>query len=173
MQFDALSSFSTIFRPGDMDNWGGNWLVTYLELKDNTNIAAMEKKFPDYLKRHMTEDGWKFYELFLQPLKDVHANSSEITHDYINYHKFDRKHVYIFSVIGLIVLIIACINFMNLSTARSAGRAKEVGVRKSVGAKRGQLALQFLGGISSDCFNCFGDRYRARVIGHTIGFTTE
>ena len=69
---------------------------------------------------------------------------SEITHDYINYQKFDRKYVYIFSVIGFIVLFIACINFMNLSTARSAGRAREVGVRKSIGAKREQLAIQFL-----------------------------
>jgi putative ABC transport system permease protein len=144
MQFDALSIFQYHRQPRDMDNWGGNWLVTYLELKDNANTASMEKKFPAYLNRHMTEGQWKFYELFLQPLKDVHANSPEITHDYINFHKFDRKYVYIFSVIGLIVLIIACINFMNLSTARSAGRSKEVGVRKSIGAKRGQLAIQFL-----------------------------
>ena len=144
MQFDGLYSFNTIYTANDMENWGSNWLVTYMVLKDNTNIAAMEKKFPAYLKKHMKEDGWKYYELFLQPLKDVHANSSEITHDYINYQKFDRKYVYIFSVIGMIVLIIACINFMNLSTARSSGRAREVGVRKAIGAKRGQLAIQFL-----------------------------
>ncbi len=144
MQFDGLFSFNTIYRPQMMENWGGNWLVTYLVLAPNTDVAAMEKKFPDYLKRHMREDNWTHYELFLQPLKDVHANSSNITHDYINYQKFDKSHVYIFSVIGLIVLIIACINFMNLSTARSAGRAKEVGVRKSIGAKRGQVAFQFL-----------------------------
>ncbi len=144
MQFDGLFSFSTIYNPRMLENWGGNWLITYLELAPNTDIAAMEKKFPDYLKRHMREDNWKFYELFLQPLKEVHANSSNITHDYINYQKFDKRHVYIFSVIGLIVLVIACINFMNLSTARSAGRAKEVGVRKSIGAKRGQVAFQFL-----------------------------
>ncbi len=144
MQFDALSSFSTIYRPRDMENWGSNWLVTYLELKDNTDVISMEKKFPAYLKRHMQEDGWKYYELFLQPLKDVHAASTDITHDYINHQKFDRKYVYIFSIIGLIVLVIACINFMNLSTAKSAGRAKEVGVRKSIGAKREQLAIQFL-----------------------------
>jgi putative ABC transport system permease protein len=144
MQFDGLYSFSTISNPQMMENWGGNWLTTYLEIDKHANIASMEKKFPAYLKRHMEGDGWKYYELFLQPLKDVHANSSNITHDYINYQKFDQKHVYIFSIIGLIVLIIACINFMNLSTARSAGRAKEVGVRKSVGARRGQVGIQFL-----------------------------
>jgi putative ABC transport system permease protein len=144
MQFDGLVSFSTIYRPQMMENWGGNWLVTYLELAPNANIAAMEKKFPEYLKRHMSNDNWKFYELFLQPLNEVHANSSNITHDYVNYQKFDKRYTYIFSFIGLLVLVIACINFMNLSTARSAGRAKEVGVRKSIGAKRVQVAAQFL-----------------------------
>lgn len=144
MQFDGLYSFSTIYNPQMMENWDGNWLVTYLELAANTNVAALEKKFPDYLKRHMEEDNWKYYELFLQPLKEVHANSSNITHDYINYQKFDKQHTYIFFIIALIVLVIACINFMNLSTARSSGRAREVGVRKSIGAKRGQVAFQFL-----------------------------
>ena len=69
LQFDALIPFSTIERPEWMNNWGGNWLNTYLELAPNTNIAALEKKFPDYLKKHMSNDSWKRYELFLLPLK--------------------------------------------------------------------------------------------------------
>ena len=146
MQFDALFSFNTIFRPQMANNWGGNWLVTYLDLAPNTNIAAMEKKFPAYLKQHMAEgDNWKHYELFLQPLKEVHSGSTNITHDYVNFQKFDKRYTYIFSIIGIIILVIACINFMNLSTARSAERAKEVGIRKSIGAERSQLALQFIG----------------------------
>ncbi len=145
LQFEGLFSFNTITRPDFMNNWGGNWLVTYLELAQNANVAALERKFPAYLKKYMREDGWKFYELFLQPLKAVHANSVQITHDYLNFQKFDSNYTYIFSVIALIVLVIACINFMNLSTARSASRAREVGVRKSVGALRVQLAMQFIG----------------------------
>lgn len=145
LQFDALMSFNTIFRPQLMENWGGNWLVTYLELAPNTDIAALEKKFPEYLKRHMSNDNWKRYELFLQALPDVHANSSNITHDYQNFRKFDKSYTKVFSIIALIVLLIACINFMNLSTARSAERAREVGIRKSVGAQRFQLVLQFIG----------------------------
>ncbi|WP_153796211.1 ABC transporter permease [Foetidibacter luteolus] len=146
LQFDGLASFSTIARPEFMNNWGGNWLVTYLELAPNTNIAAMEKKFPDYLKRHMAEgENWKHYELFLQSLKDVHAKSGTITHDYNNYQKFDSQYTYVFSIIAFIILLIACINFMNLSTARSAERAKEVGIRKTIGAERLQLAVQFIG----------------------------
>jgi len=144
LQFDALFSFNTITQPEMMNNWGGNWLVTYFELASDVNPVSMAQKFPDFLKSHMNGDNWKNYELFLQPLKEVHAHSSNITHDYINYQKFDQKHTYIFFVIAFIVLLIACINFMNLSTARSSGRAKEVGVRKSIGAQKGQLALQFL-----------------------------
>jgi putative ABC transport system permease protein len=78
-------------------------------------------------------------------LSKVHDSSADITHDYVNYKKFDKRYTYIFSVIAIIILVIACINFMNLSTARSAERAKEVGIRKTVGAERFQLAGQFLG----------------------------
>ncbi|GHB54867.1 ABC transporter permease [Persicitalea jodogahamensis] len=145
LQFDALFSMSTFVGPQAMNNWGGNWLVTYLELEKGADIAAMEKKFPDYLKGHMSEEGAKQYELFLQPLTEVHGNSTDITHDYMNFQKFDRTYTYIFSIIALIVLVIACVNFMNLSTARSTGRAKEVGIRKAVGAQRFQLAGQFIG----------------------------
>ena len=146
LQFDGLASFSTIAGPDNMNNWGGNWLVTYLELANGADIAALQKKFPAYLKKYMANgEGWKFYELFLQPLAEVHDHSAHITHDYINYQKFDKNYTYVFSIIAIIILIIACINFMNLSTARSAERAREVGIRKTVGADRFQLAGQFLG----------------------------
>jgi len=146
MQFDGLASFSTIAGPENMNNWGGNWLVTYLELQQGASIASLEKKFPAYLKKYMAEgDSWKFYQLFLQPLTEVHNGSTNITHDYVNYQKFDKTYTYIFSVIAFAILLIACINFMNLSTARSAERAREVGIRKTIGAKRFQLAGQFLG----------------------------
>ncbi len=145
-QFDALFSFNTVYKPDWLKNWGGNWLNTYLELAPGTRTAVLEKKFPAFLKEHMTTyDRWKFYELFLLPLQAVHANSADIGLDYINYQKFDKNYTNIFIVIALIVLAIACINFMNLSTARSTERAKEVGIRKSVGAQRFQLGTQFLG----------------------------
>jgi putative ABC transport system permease protein len=145
LQFDGLFSMNTIEKPDWRQNWGSNWMVTYLELAPNTNQAALEKKFPAFLKKYMEEEGAKGYQLFLQPLKEVHAGSVNITHDYHNFQKFDGSYTYVFSVLALLVLVIASINFMNLSTARSAGRAKEVGVRKSVGAHRLQIASQFIG----------------------------
>ncbi len=144
IQFDALIPFSTIAQPDWMDNWGGNWLNTYFELAPNTNLTALQKKFPDYLKRHMAEDNWKNYELFLMPLKDIHGGATDIGLDSFNYQQFDNQYTKVFFIIALVVLIIACINFMNLSTARSAERAREVGVRKSVGAFRWQLSVQFI-----------------------------
>jgi putative ABC transport system permease protein len=147
LQFDGLFSFSTIYNghPEMMNQWGGNWLNTYFELASNTNIAALEKKFPAYLKKYLArDDNWKRYELFLLPLKAVHAGATDIGLDYLNYQKFDKNYTNIFFVIALIVMLIACINFMNLSTARSAERAREVGIRKTVGALRWQLSIQFI-----------------------------
>lgn len=144
LQFEALVPFSTIENPDWMNNWGGNWLNTYLELAPNTNVAALEKKFPAYLKRHMQNDNWKSYELFLLPLQKVHGSANDIGLDSFNYQQFDQSYTNLFFIIALIVLLIACINFMNLSTARSAERAREVGVRKSIGAFRWQLSLQFI-----------------------------
>jgi putative ABC transport system permease protein len=144
LQFDALTSFNTFIKPEWINRWGGNWLNTYFELAPNTDVAALEKKFPTYLKEHLGEDGMKGYELFLLPLRDVHAHSADIGLDYVNFEKFDGSYTNIFSIIAIIVLVIACVNFMNLSTARSAERAREVGIRKSIGALRSQLSLQFL-----------------------------
>ncbi|QXV64580.1 ABC transporter permease [Mucilaginibacter sp. 21P] len=143
LQFDALYSLAGIHQKW-MDNWGGNWLNTYLKLTPGTKLTVFEGKMPAFLKKHMKGDGWKYYELFYLPLKDIHAASADIGLDYLNYQKFDRKATNLFALIALIVLAIACVNFMNLSTARSADRAKEVGIRKSIGANRPQLAIQFL-----------------------------
>jgi putative ABC transport system permease protein len=148
LQFDALYTISTFHEhyADMMNNWGGNWLNTYLELAPHTNVAALEKKFPAYLKAHMAKSGgWKNYELFLLPLRDIHSKANDVGLDYLNYQKFNNSYTSIFSIIAIIVLVIACVNFMNLSTARSAERAREVGIRKSVGAQRFQLSLQFIG----------------------------
>lgn len=144
LQFDALFSVITIEDERARTNWGSNWLVTYLLLAPGADTRKLEQAFPQFLEKNMGE-GKKFYELYLQPLYEVHLGSMNVTHDYHNWQKFDGKYIFVFSLLAVFVLLIAAINFMNLSTARSSSRSKEVGVRKSVGAHRLQLARQFLG----------------------------
>jgi putative ABC transport system permease protein len=79
-------SRSAVFTShGCLTAWGGNWLNTYLELAPSTNIAALEKKFPTYLKKYLKEDdNWKNYELFLLPLKECMRSATDMGLDYIN-----------------------------------------------------------------------------------------
>jgi putative ABC transport system permease protein len=82
--------------------------------------------------------------LFLQPLREVHLTSTDIEHDYNNYRKFNGAYLDVFYVVGAFILLIASVNFMNLTTARSSHRWKEIGVRTSIGAKKNQLFSQFI-----------------------------
>lgn len=148
LQFECVFSLSSMYKQwqGRMNSWGGNWLNTYVELAPGTDVANLQRKMPAFLKKYMGDgEGWKYYELFYTPLKDVHASTTDVGLDYLNYQKFDGKSTNLFALIAVVVLIIACVNFMNLTTARSAERSKEVGIRKSIGAQRNQLAAQFLG----------------------------
>jgi putative ABC transport system permease protein len=145
LRFDALFTMKDLDEEENMERWGNNWLVTYLLLAEGADPAGLENQFPAYKDKYMSESGSDYYELYLQPLLDVHLGSAHITHDYRNWQKFDRQYVFVFILLAVFVVLIAGINFMNLTTARSATRAKEVGVRKSIGARRYQLALQFLG----------------------------
>jgi len=147
MQFDALASVATIVTEDNEfnDRWGGNSLNTYFVLHPGTDIPALESKFPAFMSRHMDDpDINKFYKLYLQPLNQVHLESIDIEHDYNNYRKFNGSYLDVFYVIALFILLIAAVNFMNLTTARASHRWKEIGVRKTVGAKKLQLFSQFI-----------------------------
>jgi putative ABC transport system permease protein len=147
LQFDALISITTFTRrdPEFNARWGSNFLNTYLLLQPGTDIKALEAKFPEFLLRHTdNKDINKYYTLFLQPLEEVHLASMDIEHDYNNYRKFNGKYLDVFFVIGMFILLIAGVNFMNLTTARASHRWKEIGVRKSIGAKKLQLFSQFI-----------------------------
>ena len=147
MKFDALVSMTTVTseEKNFNDRWGSNFLNTYLVLHANTDIKGLEAKFPAFMSRHMDNpDINKFYVLYLQRLQDVHLASTDIEHDYNNYRKFNGEYLDIFSIVGIFILLIASLNFMNLTTARASHRWKEIGVRKTVGAKKLQLFLQFI-----------------------------
>ncbi|GAB3916211.1 ABC transporter permease [Larkinella terrae] len=144
---DFLVSFTTLNdnrvygAEGLRTNWGNNSFLTYVLLAPGTDPAKLVKAFPAFQNRRIEPKASTYSVLNLQKLTDVHLRSD--TDDALEADG-DIRYVYMFSAIGLFILLIACINYMNLATARSAGRAKEVGMRKVVGAHRGQLVSQFL-----------------------------
>ncbi len=147
LQFDMLYSLSTLRadRPNFNDETGSNFMIAYVLLKPNSDVDAIEEKFPDYLTSLVDNNEInEAYKLFLQPLHDVHLASMDIEHDYQNHRKFNGTYVRVFMLTGIFILIIACVNFMNLTTARSNTRFREIGVRKSIGAKKIQLVHQFI-----------------------------
>ncbi|UCE20953.1 MAG: ABC transporter permease, partial [Candidatus Aminicenantes bacterium] len=142
LQFDFLLPFIRIeyFEPGwaVLDNWTLSGYATYVMLQKGSSLQELNRKIKDYIQKHVAKSQDLLY---LQRLKDIHLYSSHIQFGIEG--QGNIKYVYIFSVVALFVLIIACINFMNLATARSSNRAKEVGLRKVVGARRPQLMGQF------------------------------
>ncbi|HDT14559.1 MAG TPA: FtsX-like permease family protein [Candidatus Aminicenantes bacterium] len=142
---DFLGSFKTfeaIVGPDEMQSWSSNNYATYLLLPDGYDVGRLAGRLDDFIDRRMAPGMSAQTKLELQPLRDIHLRShldSEIEAN------GDIKYVRIFSIIAFFVLLVACANFMNLATARSAGRAREVGLRKVVGARKAQLVLQFLG----------------------------
>jgi len=127
-----------------MRSWGSNSLDTYIELVEGTNQGEFEKKLPDFIKKY-TSESWQKLEMYIQPILDIHLKSKHIKFQTYNYKQGDISQVYIFSAIALLILIVASINYINLSTARAVKRAREVGVRKTSGAQKEKIILQFLG----------------------------
>lgn len=122
-----------------LEKWTNSAFPTYLELPKNYDITALQEKIPALIKSHRGKS--VDTEFWFQPLTHIHLHSH--LSDELGTNS-DIRYVYIFIVIALFVLSIACMNFINLSTARSVHRAREVGIRKMVGANRNQLIKQFL-----------------------------
>ena len=127
-------------------NWGSNSLDTYIRLKEGTDIAFLETKFPEFLNKYTDQDesDWPI-SLYLQPVGDIHLKSGHIKFQVQNFHQGDINMVLAFSVIAFLIILLACINFVNISIAQSVKRTKEVGIRKVMGAERANLMSQFLG----------------------------
>lgn len=146
--FEVLSSFTTQLKTNGeqvYQNWGSLSLYTYVLLAKGADPKIVEQQFPEMYLKYMEDlsqlENIKFNP-YLQPITDIHLHSNLMAEIETN---SDIAYVYTFTAIALFILLIACINFMNLSTARSTKRAREVGLRKVVGAFRKQLIFQFIG----------------------------
>jgi putative ABC transport system permease protein len=145
LKYDLIASMETFSDWEEMSNWHSTMFYTYIKLKPNVNGEEFSRQISNLADRYVGEklkEWGESYHYFLQPVSGIHL------HSHIRYEtepSGNPQYVTIFSFVGLFILVIACLNFMNLSTARSVNRAKEVGMRKVVGAKRCQLVGQFLG----------------------------
>jgi putative ABC transport system permease protein len=148
--FISMSSYKQIFGLElDENEWTNHAFLTYILLKPNTDVKAFTNKLPAFMEMHHGAEAKEmqmFETLILEPLQDVYLKSTHT--GYTSAKLFvtgNEKNVYIFSVIAIFILLIACINFVNLTTAGSVERAKEIGIRKVIGAERFDLFRQFIG----------------------------
>ena len=144
--FDILASFriQEAYSDRSIDEWDWRRSYSYILLREGSDPAELESKLPEFVEKYLGDryvPGESSLTLSLQPVTDIHLNSHlerELTPN------SDIRYVYLFTAIAVFIIIIACINFMNLATARSAGRAREIGLRKIFGADRTQVIGQFL-----------------------------
>jgi putative ABC transport system permease protein len=136
--FEAIIPYSFLKEVGAISNsWGNNSIFTYVLLTQGADIESVNKKLTDVCREYLPEGTTKF---LLFPFLDIHLHAQ---------FGFEKSNgpvtaIYIFSLIALFVLLIACMNFINLSTARAASRSKEIAIKKVTGADRKTLALQFM-----------------------------
>lgn len=141
---DYYISFQTLNQPGNEGNlsWRAWNHTTFVLLRQNQSPEALEAKFPAFIEKYVGKDASHNVELFLQPLRQIHINLdplNELPTD------VNSNHIYIFAGIALLILLLACFNFINLTTVHYMTREKEVGIRKVLGAQKPQIARQFLG----------------------------
>lgn len=147
VSFNTLKDTAIYGEESLRTNWGNNSFFTYIRLPKNYDPQKLEAQFPAFLDRQMPRNGGGAFKpsqgtaLALQKLTDIHLRSHT---DYEAEENGDIKRIYIFSAIALFILLIACINYMNLSTARSTLRAREIGIRKVAGAEKKEIIAQFL-----------------------------
>ncbi len=136
VQADTASGFAQFLR-----SWQSISMVTYVQLNDPSSEESVEAKMEPLIRENNVGENFK---VTLQPLGDIHLKSKDVLFENYNLNKTDIGYVFTLAAVGVFVILIASFNFMNLSTARSANRAQEVGIRKVFGAIRSQLINQFM-----------------------------
>ena len=143
LQFEVILTYDP--KPADNSNWNSNNFLTYIQLNPDANPAEVNRKLYSYINKYLPAANGSFKPpvFYLQPLADIYLHSDfDFQTDWTKTSSI--VYVRIFSAVGMVVLLIAVFNFINLSTARAIRRAKEVGIRKTIGAYRSQLMIQFL-----------------------------
>ncbi|MEO6673801.1 MAG: ABC transporter permease [Ginsengibacter sp.] len=144
LDFHLIVPLENYKNSGTMTTWINNGIYTYVMLDPHTTPQQVESRLPQFVEKYMGGDLKKYgfyWTLSLMPLKDVYFDN--VSFDYARHG--DKTVVYIFLSIAVLILLIACINFMNLSTIRAVDRSKEVGLRKVLGALRNNIVWQFIG----------------------------
>jgi len=142
-QFDFLRNWDDFVKENDwVHNWGNTDPSTYIQLRKDADPLKVESMIKDFIYRYRQKDNSFRMELALQPYPSKYLHSS-FKNGYVDGGRIE--YVNLFMIVAVFILLIACINFMNLATAQSAKRAKEVGLRKVVGAARSSLIKQFIG----------------------------
>lgn len=139
---DLMGSFNSVDWASKNLVWSNSSFETYLLLTPNANQQKVEKQMAGILEKNVPNKEDRWFSLWLQPLADVHLNSGDISNANTT-RVGDAKQVKILLILALVVLVIACINYMNLATARSQKRFKEVGINKTIGATNSQLIGRF------------------------------
>lgn len=144
MPFELMLSYSTIKKVNEEKGWRSTWSneQCYFLLREEERITSIESRLPAFAKKYLGDNDVDQSRFMTQSLKDMHYDERFDTYTYST---ISRGMITAFAVIALILVVTACINFINLATAEAIKRSKEVGVRKSLGSSRGQLVRQFLG----------------------------
>jgi putative ABC transport system permease protein len=147
MHFDFVVRFENIFAEGKVreDWWTANW-ITYLELADAKSIASLETRINEYMQQpqQRTEsrrEGNDYLKYHLEPIAKVHLHSKLAGFEPAG----NKTAVYLFAVVAVLILLMACVNYTNLATAQTLARTSEMGMRRAIGASRTQLFWQFIG----------------------------
>jgi predicted permease len=142
--FQVMLSYVTIRTQGEEQGWNSIWSdeQCYVLLKEGESPAKLEARLPEFVRKHLGDDNADDRRHSLQPLAEVHHDDRYSNY---NYNTVPKAVIIALGVVAVFLILTACINFINLSTAEAIKRSKEVGIRKSLGGTRGQLVAQYMG----------------------------